>query len=106
MDTLHNIQSRIARFTAEHNLETNAQARLLDMVSELGEVAKEMLKGSQYGAQPYAQTPAWEEELADVFFSLLCLANTTKVDLETALEKVLSKYTARLNVSGDAGSGR
>ncbi len=106
MDTLQDIQSRVSRFTAEHNLETSEQARLLDMVSELGEVAKEMLKGSQYGAQPYTQTPAWEEELADVFFSLVCLANTTGVDLETALEKVLAKYAARLNQSGDAGSGR
>jgi NTP pyrophosphatase (non-canonical NTP hydrolase) len=41
-----------------------------------------------------------------VFFSLVCIANTTGVNLETSLESVLKKYQARLADRGEAGSGR
>lgn len=97
-------QKSVAEFVKKHNLETSVEARLIDMFSEIGELAKEILKGSDYGQVPFTQTQAWEEELADAFFSLLCLANSTDVNLETALEDVLAKYEARLEEKGDAGS--
>ena len=74
-------------------------------MSEIGELAKEALKGSDYGKTRFTQTEAWEEELADAFFSLVCIANSTGVDLEKALEKVLIKYKNRINNKGNAGSG-
>ncbi len=89
----------------KHQLETSVEARLIDLLSEMGELAKEALKGSDYGKAPFTQTPAWEEELADAFFSLVCLANSTNVDLEKALGDALAKYEARLRQKGDAGSG-
>jgi NTP pyrophosphatase (non-canonical NTP hydrolase) len=98
-------QLRVADFAAKHNLETGVESRLLDLMSELGEVAKEALKGSQYGAAEFVPTADWEEELADAFFSLICIANTTKVDLDSALKQVLGKYESRLTERGDAGSG-
>jgi len=58
------------------------QARLLQ---RLGEVAKEALKGSAYGQQPFRSTEEWAGELADCFFSLICLANGTGVDPGAAL---------------------
>lgn len=39
--------------------------------------------------------------MGDVFFSLICAANATGVDLEEALRKALAKYRARIA----AGSG-
>ena len=98
-------QKTVAEFVLKHKLETSMEARLIDLFSEIGELAKETLKGSDYGKTPFTQTAAWEEELADAFFSLVCLANSTGVNLETALEEVLAKYEARLKESGDAGSG-
>ena len=89
-------QTRIAQFIQEHDLETSVEARLLDLLAELGELAKEVLKGSEYGQIPFTETQAWEEEMGDVFFSLACLAYSTNVDLEEALDKVLEKYQARL----------
>ena len=97
-------QERVARFVDEHNLEAGVEIRLLDLLSELGEVAKEVLKGNQYGTSPLVQTPAWEEELADVFFALVCLANTTGVDLDRGLQKVLEKYAHRVQAKGHPGS--
>jgi len=97
-------QERVARFVAEHKLEAGVEIRLLDLLSELGEVAKEVLKGNQYGTSPLVQTPAWEEELADVFFALVCLANSTGVDLDRGLQTVLEKYALRAQVKGHPGS--
>lgn len=101
-----NFQQRVAVFVEENNLETGVEHRLLDLLSELGEVAKETLKGSCYGKTNFTATPDWELELADAFFSLICIANTTDVDLDSALDRVLEKYRHRLSTQGDAGSGR
>jgi NTP pyrophosphatase (non-canonical NTP hydrolase) len=100
-----NFQKAVAEFVQEHQLEASVEARLIDLLSEMGELAKEALKGSDYGKTAFTQTPAWEEELADAFFSLVCLANSTDVDLEKALEYALAKYETRLSEKGDAGSG-
>jgi NTP pyrophosphatase (non-canonical NTP hydrolase) len=99
-------QERVASFVDMHALRASAEARALDLVSEVGEVAKEVLKATRYGEQPFAATEAWTEEIADVFFSLICLANATNVDLDRALEGALEKYRQRLTARGDAGSGR
>jgi NTP pyrophosphatase (non-canonical NTP hydrolase) len=99
-------QQRVADFVDEHKLAASVETRLLDLLSELGEVAKEALKGSQYGKSGFTATPDWEQELADAFFSLICIANMTGVDLDSALDKVLEKYQTRLGARGDAGSGR
>ena len=100
-----NFQKKVAEFLKKHQLEASVEARLIDLLAEVGEVAKETLKGSDYGKGNFHQTPAWEEELGDVFFSLVCLANSTDVDLEKALENALAKYEKRLGEKGDAGSG-
>ena len=97
-------QYRVARFVAQHDLEAGVEIRLLDLLSELGEVAKEVLKGNEYGASGLVQTQAWEEELSDVFFALICLANTTGVDLDRGLQKVLQKYALRVQAKGSPGS--
>jgi NTP pyrophosphatase (non-canonical NTP hydrolase) len=99
-------QERVASFVDMHALRAGAEARLLDLVSEVGELAKEVLEATRYGEQPFATTAAWDEELADVFFSLICLANATNVNMDTALEGALEKYRRRLAGRGDAGSGR
>ena len=99
-------QSRVAEFVNEHNMDASVDIRLLDLLSELGEVSKEALKASQYGKRQGLQTKDWTAELGDVFFSLVCLANTTGVNLEETLEDTLTKYRQRLESAGDAGSGR
>ncbi len=99
-------QTDVANFVAQYHIEAPVEARLLDLVSEVGEVAKEALKGSDYGKQPFQPTAEWQSELADVFFSLVCVANSTNINLETALSAALAKYQQRLTSKGAAGSGR
>lgn len=99
-------QQRVADFVDAAGLRAGVEARTLDLVSEVGEVAKEVLKGSRYGDAPFDPPPTWPGELADAFFSLACLANATNVDLDRALDGALAKYRDRLMKRGDAGSGR
>jgi NTP pyrophosphatase (non-canonical NTP hydrolase)/8-oxo-dGTP pyrophosphatase MutT (NUDIX family) len=99
-------QQRVADFVDAAGLRAGVEARALDLVSEVGEVAKEVLKGSAYGDRPFDPPASWADELGDVVFSLACLANATNVDLDQALAGALEKYRARLRRRGDAGSGR
>ncbi len=100
------LQKSVAEFVNQHGFETNVTHRILDLVSEVGELAKEALKTSAYGTQPFRPTMAWEEELGDVLFALLCVANASDVDVEASLKRVLEKYRKRLSSHGTIGSGR
>ncbi|MEO0042995.1 MAG: hypothetical protein RL329_2443 [Bacteroidota bacterium] len=70
------------------------------LMEEVGEVARLMAR--IYGEQSF-KTPELAEnapaeladELADVLFVLVCIANQTGVDLEAALQKNLEKKTNR-----------
>jgi NTP pyrophosphatase (non-canonical NTP hydrolase) len=104
MTAMYAAQQAVAEFVQRHSLETDVEHRLLDLVSEVGELAKEVLKGTQYGRIPATLAPNWQTELGDVLFSLLCLGNTTNVDLENALREALEKYEQRLAARRDAGS--
>ena len=99
------IQKQVAEFVNANRLETTAAYHLLDLVSEIGEVSKEVLKSTQYGKREFRNGENWEQELGDVFFSLICVANSSGVDLEVALSKALSKYQDSIRKTGDAGSG-
>ena len=97
-------QRRCGTFLAQHGLSHTPQIHALDLVSEVGEVAKALLEGSEYGELALQPTVALEEELGDAFFSLIALANSLGVDLEIALDKALEKYETRLAERGIAGS--
>jgi NTP pyrophosphatase (non-canonical NTP hydrolase) len=97
------MQGSVAAFVEEHGLEAPLHARALDLVSEVGELAKEILEGTDYGRAPFEAPEGWTAELGD---ALVCLANSTGVDLEAALVGTLEKCRERLALGGDAGSGR
>lgn len=66
------------------------------LMEEVGEVARIMAR--KYGEQSFKNQEEeinLADELADVLFVLICLANQTGIDLTTALEKNLAKKTAR-----------
>ncbi len=100
-----NHQSQVAAFVNEHSLEMETAERLLDLVSEVGELSKEWLKATQYGRRTTEPGSDWRGELGDVYFALICLANQTGVDLEQVLQQALQKYRKRLEQRGEAGSG-
>ncbi len=99
-------QVTVARFVREQGLEAELPVRLLDLASETGELAKAWLSGTRYDQQPFQAGQEWSAELGDVFFSLICLANSSGVNLDAVLTAALDRYQARLSESGDAGSGK
>jgi len=66
------------------------------LMEEVGEVARIMAR--QYGEQSYKKSDTevnLADEMADVLFVLICLANQTGIDLTDALEKNLVKKSIR-----------
>ncbi len=66
------------------------------LIEEVGEVARIITR--VYGDQSFKKSDEdynLEDELADVLFVLICIANQTGVDLEKALLKNLGKKTKR-----------
>jgi len=97
------IQEKIKLFCKKNNMESPAEHRVLDAMSELGEVAKEILKMSNYGRKPIEYRKELKSELGDVMYSLITVANTFDIDLSDSLEQTLKKYEKRL-LKGSAGS--
>jgi NTP pyrophosphatase (non-canonical NTP hydrolase) len=97
-------QERVAQFVATHDLETPPAYRLLDLVSELGEVSKETLTSTEYGQQP-EDVDVSADEIGDVLFALLAVAEQLDVDAGAAVDDALAKYERRLDDDGSPGSG-
>ena len=69
---------------------------LAQLVEEVGEVAR--IISRTYGEQSFKQSDEGKQladELADVLFVTICLANQTGVDLTAALARTLEKKTKR-----------
>jgi NTP pyrophosphatase (non-canonical NTP hydrolase) len=66
------------------------------LTEEVGEVARIMAR--QYGEQSFKKEDNEKQladELADVLFVLICIANQTGIDLTSAFQKNLKKKTLR-----------
>ncbi|HVN58399.1 MAG TPA: nucleotide pyrophosphohydrolase [Bacteroidales bacterium] len=66
------------------------------LTEEVGELARVIAR--KYGEQSFKQgeeSLSLSEEMADIMWVLICLANQTGVDLNDALEKSFSKKSAR-----------
>ncbi len=74
----------------------NELTNMAMLSEEVGEVARIMAR--KYGEQSFKETDKDKnlaDELADVLFVLICIANQTGIDLTAALEKNLDKKTGR-----------
>ena len=74
----------------------NELTNMAMLTEEVGEVARIIAR--QYGEQsfkPSDKDKNLADELADVLFVVICLANQTGVNLTEALEKNLQKKTTR-----------
>lgn len=98
------LQKRVEEFVEEHQLSTSLEVRILDLLSELGELSKEVLKSSSYGQNDFVTSKAFEDEFGDLLFSLICMANSAGVNMEKALENSLKKYKKRMTDGGQIGS--
>ena len=66
------------------------------LMEEVGELSRLMVR--KYGEQSFKESDKGKEmadEMADVLWVLICLANQTGVDLNEALQKNIEKKTLR-----------
>ena len=74
----------------------NELTNMAQLTEEVGEVARIIAR--RYGEQSEKESDKDKdlgEELADVMFVVLCLANQTGVDLQTAFDKKMNIKTER-----------
>ncbi len=74
----------------------NELTNMAMLTEEVGEVARIMAR--KYGQQSFKESDKDKElgdELADVLFVLICIANQTGINLEEALEKNFEKKNNR-----------
>lgn len=96
--TLNEAQKRVDQWIKTYGVRYfNEMTNMAILTEEVGELARIMAR--KYGEQSFKegenQDPA--EEMADVLWVLICLANQTGVNLTEALERSFEKKTQRDN---------
>jgi NTP pyrophosphatase (non-canonical NTP hydrolase) len=95
--TIQQAQQKIDEWIKTHGVRYfNELTNMAILTEEVGEVAR--IISRRYGEQSEKESDKnkkLDEELADVLFVLMCIANQTGIDLEKALEENLKKKTFR-----------
>lgn len=95
--TLEEIQSAVDQWIRSYGQRYfNELTNTALLMEEVGELARLMAR--HYGEQSFKPSETdndLSEEMADIFFVLVCLANQTGVDLTVAFERTLAKKTER-----------
>lgn len=72
---MRDAQQQAADFAREHGLSLSAQGRFIDLVSEIGELGKEILKATGYETEPFTNHKEITQEMGDcLFLSCVCAA--------------------------------
>ncbi|MBY8980561.1 MAG: nucleotide pyrophosphohydrolase [Candidatus Lokiarchaeota archaeon] len=94
--SLKEFQKKIDNWIAHHGGYWSPLSMLSAIVEEIGELAKEINHLEGFKPKKSDKISAdLGEELADVIFALICLANSYKIDISYELEAVIKKYTIR-----------
>jgi NTP pyrophosphatase (non-canonical NTP hydrolase) len=95
--TIEEAQSQVDAWIKTHGVRYfNELTNMAMLTEEVGEVARIMAR--RYGEQSEKESDKGKDlgdEMADVLWVLICLANQTGVDLTKAFEKNLEKKTLR-----------
>lgn len=95
--TLGEAQQRVDEWIKTYGVRYYSElTNMAVLTEEVGELARIMAR--TYGDQSFKKTDlkkSLPDEMADVLFVLICLANQTGVNLEEAFKKNLEKKTGR-----------
>src|ERR1041384_6064890 len=95
--TLEEAQQQVDEWIKKYGIRYfNELTNTAILMEEVGEVARIMSR--KYGEQSFKESDKkvdQGDEMADVLFVLICLANQTGIDLTEALAKNLDKKTKR-----------
>ena len=94
---IKNLQIKVDNWIKSHGVRYfNELTNMAQLTEEVGEVAR--IISRQYGEQSFKDSDKQVDlagELSDVLFVLLCLANQTGVDLQTAFDERLNMKAMR-----------
>ncbi|MFD2516460.1 nucleotide pyrophosphohydrolase [Salinimicrobium flavum] len=94
---IQNAQAAVDEWIKEHGVRYfNELTNMAQLTEEVGEVARIIAR--RYGEQSEKESDKVKdlgEELADVVFVVLCLANQTGINLQEAFDKKLDLKTKR-----------
>jgi len=105
---MNKLQKKVDAFSKKNNLSKNPDILIIDLTSEIGELAKEIIKSTDYGTNKIRKiTSETKSEIGDVLFVLIRLANELNVDLDSSILETIEKYSKRkkINKSKKIGSG-
>ena len=88
----------------QFQLSCGYEARYIDLVSEIGELGKELLKGSDYHKSSLRVSASTVEEMGDCLFSIIALCQELSIDPDDALVAAIQKYQTRYETKGSIGS--
>ena len=94
--TIHEAQQRVDQWIKSYGVRYFSElTNMACLTEEVGELARVMAR--RYGDQSFKEGEPTDpsEEMADVLWVLICLANQTGVDLTEALERSFEKKTLR-----------
>lgn len=96
MTTISEAQQQVDNWIKTHGVRYfNELTNMAILTEEVGEVARVMARKFGEQSSKASDTTDLAEELSDVLFVLICIANQTGVDLTTAFQKNLEKKTSR-----------
>ena len=94
---IKNAQKQVDEWISEHGVRYfDILTNMIQLTEEVGEVARIIAR--RYGEQSEKESDKSKdlgEELADVIFVVLCLANQTGVDLQKAFDKKMKIKSKR-----------
>ena len=95
--TMHQMQQEVDEYISQFKEGYfSPLAMMARLTEEMGELAREI--NHYYGEKPKKSTEkerTVEEELGDVLFVMICMANSLNIDLETAHNVVMDKFQTR-----------
>ena len=94
--TIHEAQQRVDQWIKSYGVRYFSElTNMACLTEEVGELARVMAR--RYGDQSFKEGEPTDpsEEMADVLWVLICLADQTGVDLTEALERSFEKKTKR-----------
>ena len=94
---IKNLQTKVDDWIKKHGVRYfNELTNMAQLTEEVGEVAR--IISRKYGEQSFKKSDkkiSLDDELSDVLFVLLCLANQTGVDLQKSFDKRLEQKAKR-----------
>ncbi len=91
MANVRTLMDQVAEATRKHGHSEDPKVILLFLLEELGEVARAYLKEEGHKEKNDRITETFRQEMGDVFYLILRLAEMTNTDLESEFTKTLTK---------------